>query len=142
MPKTAAIYSSKHRINFSDLDPYNHMRTAMYSAYYVDHRMSALREQAGWDLQTLETLPFQAFTRRLDIEFLRSIAGDQEITISSFVREFVGADAFIECSMSDVNGRIASRCHMVVAYVDKTTGRPADWPDEHMQPFFVSGDAA
>ena len=34
------------------------MRTAMCSAYYVDHRMGALREQAGWDLKTQESLPF------------------------------------------------------------------------------------
>jgi predicted nucleic acid-binding protein len=39
-----------------DLDPYKHMRTAMYSAYYVDHRMDALREQAGWDLADARTL--------------------------------------------------------------------------------------
>lgn len=43
MPKVPAVYRSTHRIKFSDLDPYKHMRTAMHAAYYVDHRMSALR---------------------------------------------------------------------------------------------------
>jgi acyl-CoA thioester hydrolase len=88
MSKAPAIYSSTHRIKFSDLDPYKHMRTAIYSAYYVDHRMSALREQAGWDLKTLESLPFMTFVRRLDVEFIRSVFGDQEISIASFGREF------------------------------------------------------
>jgi acyl-CoA thioester hydrolase len=136
MSKAPAIYSSTHRIKFSDLDPYKHMRTAMYSAYYVDHRMSALREQAGWDLKTLESLPFMTFVRRLDVEFIRPVFGDQEISIASFVREFCGPDAHIECSMSDEGGKIVSQCHMVVAYVDKATNRSADWPGCVMDLFF------
>ncbi len=136
MSKTPAIYSSTHRIKFSDLDPYKHMRTAMYSAYYIDHRMSALREQAGWDLKTLESLPFMTFVKRLDVEFIRPVVGDQEISIASFVREFSGLDAHIECSMSDENGRIVSQCHMVVAYVDKGTNRSADWPGQVTDLFF------
>ena len=134
--RTPAIYSSTHRIRFSDLDPYKHMRTAMYSAYYIDHRMSALREQAGWDLETLERLPFMTFVRRLDVEFVRPVVGDQEIRIASFVREFSGPDAHIECSMSDERGNVVSRCHMVVAYVDKRTKRSADWPGDVMDLFF------
>jgi acyl-CoA thioester hydrolase len=136
MSKTPAIYSSAHRIKFSDLDPYKHMRTAMYSAYYVDHRMSALREQAGWDLRTLETLPFMTFVKRLNVEFIRPVVGDQEISISSFVREFSGSDAHIECSMSDHRGNVVSQCQMIVAYVDKQTNRSADWPDHIMELFF------
>ena len=138
MSKTPAIYSSTHRIKLSDLDPYKHMRTAMYSAYYIDHRMNALREQAGWDLKTLESLPFMTFVRRLDVEFIRPVVGDQEISIASFVREFEGSDAHIECSMSDESGRTVSRCHMVVAYVDKGTNRSADWPDHVTDLFFGS----
>ena len=91
MSKAPAVHRTTHRINFSDLDPYKHMRTAMYPAYYIDHRMAALREQAGWDLATLESLPFMTFVRKLEVEFLRPVVGDQEIAISSFVREFVEA---------------------------------------------------
>lgn len=136
MSKAPAIYTSKHRIKFSDLDPYKHMRTAMYSAYYIDHRMSALREQVGWDLKTLETLPFMTFVKRLEIEFLRPVVGDQEISIASFVSEFSGSDANIECSMSDEREKIVSQCRMVVAYVDKGTNRSADWPDHIAELFF------
>lgn len=135
MSKSPAVYSSTHRIKFSDLDPYRHMRTAMYSAYYVDHRMSALREQAGWDLKTLESLPFMTFVRRQDIEFIRPVVGDQEISITSFVREFCGPDAHIECSMADDKGKVVSRCHMVVAYVDRSTNKSADWPGHVMDLF-------
>jgi acyl-CoA thioester hydrolase len=136
MSNAPAIYTSTHRIKFSDLDPYRHMRTAMYSAYYVDHRMDALREQAGWDLRTLELLPFMTFVKRLDIEFIRPVVGDQEIGIASYVREFIGPEAHIVCTMTDTAGRVVSQGHMVVAYVDKQTNRSADWPVDVMALFY------
>jgi acyl-CoA thioester hydrolase len=138
MSRTPAIYQSTHRINFSDLDPYKHMRTAMYSAYYVDHRMSALREQAGWDLQTIEQLPFMTFVRKLDIEFIRPVVGDKLLVIKSFVREFIGPNAHIDCIMADEAGKVFSQCNMVVSYVDKGTNRSADWPEDVTALFYSS----
>jgi acyl-CoA thioester hydrolase len=112
------------------------MRTASYAAYYVDHRMNGLREHAGWDLKTLANLPFMVWVRRMEVDFLRSAVGDQEIIITSFVREFRGADAYVECTMADGSGNIISRCLMIVAYVDKSTNRAADWPADMMALFF------
>jgi acyl-CoA thioester hydrolase len=136
MSNVPAVYKSIHSINFSDLDPYKHMRTAMYSAYFVDHRMMALRKQAGWDLQTLERLPFMAFARRMDIEFIRPVVGDQTITITSFVREFIGSNAHIDCMMADEREKILSQCQMTVCYVDKANSKPSDWPNDVMALFF------
>ncbi|MBZ0287439.1 MAG: thioesterase family protein [Anaerolineae bacterium] len=133
------IYKSTHRIKFSDLDPYNHVRTAVYSAYYVDHRMEGLRACLGWDLKTLAKLPFMLWVRRLEVDFLRSVVGDQEITITSFVREFCGPDAHIECSMVDKAGKQVSRCLMIVACIAKNTNRAMDWPADAMALFFENG---
>jgi acyl-CoA thioester hydrolase len=136
MSKAPIVYKSTHRIKFSELDPYNHVRTAVYAAYFVDHRMNGLREHVGWDLKTLAKLPFMVWVRRLEIDFLRPATGDQQITITSFVREFRGPDAHIECNMVDEGGKEVSRCLMIVAYVDKKTNRATDWPDETMALFF------
>jgi acyl-CoA thioester hydrolase len=141
MSKTPIVYQSTHRIKFSDLDPYHHMGTALYSAYYVDHRMNGLREHIGWDLKTLAKLPFMVWVRRMEVDFIRPAVGDQEITITSFVREFRGPDAHIECSMVDETGKPVSRCLMIVAYVDKGTNRAMDWPADTMALFFEKGMA-
>jgi len=117
------------------------MRTAVYSAYYVDHRMNGLREHVGWDLKTLAKLPFMVWVRRMEVDFLQPAVGDQEITITSFVREFRGPDAHIECSMVDEAGKNVSRCLMIVAYVDKSTNRAKDWPADTMALFFEEGTA-
>ena len=139
MLRTPVVYKSMHRIKFSDLDPYNHVRTAVYSAYYVDHRMDGLREHIGWDLKTLAKLPFMIWVRRMEVDFLRSAVGDQEITITSFVREFSGPDAHIECNMVDEPGKNLSSCLMIVACIDKNTNRAMDWPAETMALFFENG---
>jgi acyl-CoA thioester hydrolase len=73
---------------------------------------------------------------RLEIDYLRPAIGDQELTITSFVREFQGSDAYIECHMVDEAGKEISRCLMVVACVDKRNNRSMDWPAESMALFF------
>ena len=79
---------------------------------------------------------FMVWVRRMEIDFVRPVRGDQEITITSFVREFRGPDALIECTMMDSTGTRLSRCLMTVAHVDKATSRATDWPPEHRAPFF------
>lgn len=138
--QTPVVYETTHRINFSELDPYNHLRTAVYSGYFVDHRMIGLREYAGWDLKTLAKLPFMTWVRRMEIDFIKPAVGDQEIIIKSFVREFKGPDAYIECSMSDSSERVISRCLMIVACVDKNSTKAIDWPDDARAQFFEEKD--
>lgn len=92
-------------------------------------------------LEGLGNLPFMTFARKLEIEFLHPVVGDQEMTIASFVREFSGPDAHVECSMTDERGSILSQWRMVVAYVDKGTMRSADWPD-HLKDLFLENQAA
>jgi acyl-CoA thioester hydrolase len=136
MPTAPKIFKTNHRIRFSDLDPYNHMTTGQYATYYVDHRMEGLRDHIGWDLTALGTLPFMTWVRRMEIDYVRPARADQEITITSFVREFRGPDALIECTMADAAGKILSRCLMTVACVDKQSNRAMDWPSEAAALFF------
>jgi acyl-CoA thioester hydrolase len=135
------VFKTVHRIRFSDVDLYHHMSTARYAAYYLDHRLDGLRDELGWDMKALAGLPFMAVVRRLEIDFLRPVRGDQEITIRSFVRDFQGADAVIECAMGDSAGKEVSRCLMIVTYVDRGTNRPADWPDGTAALFFEKESA-
>ena len=136
MARAPIVFKSTHRIQFSDLDPYDHVGTGRYATYYVDHRMEGLRDYIGWDLKSLETLPFMVWVRRMEIDFIRPARGNQVITITSFVREFRGPDAIIECAMVDSKGTNLSRCLMTVAYVDKETTRATDWPPHVLERFF------
>jgi acyl-CoA thioester hydrolase len=139
---TPIVFRSVHRIRFSDLDPYNHVSTAHYATYFVDHRMQGLRDYIGWDLAALAELPFMVWVRRLEIDYIRPAQSDQEVAITSFVREFRGSDAIIECTMVDSTGAQLSRCVMTVAYVDKATNRASAWPPERMAVFFAKEKAS
>jgi acyl-CoA thioester hydrolase len=112
------------------------MGTARYAAYFMDHRTDGVRDYVGWDIKSLATLPFMAFVRRIEIDFIRPVAGDQEITITSSIREFNGPDAHVECTMRDDADRELAHCVIIVAYVDKATNRAADWTPEAIAPFF------
>jgi len=132
----AIVYETSHRIRFSDLDPYDHVSTANYATYFVDHRMAALAQNVGWDLAKLRSLPFMMFVRRLEIDFLRPARGDQDIAIRSYVKSFSGPDVMIECAMTDTNGKVLARCLMTVAHVDRATNRATDWPSDLAALFF------
>ncbi len=136
MAQKPLIFHTTHRVQFSELDPYNHVGTGMYAAYFIDHRMQGLRDHVGWDLAALGRLPFMVWTRRLEIDFIRPALADQEIAITSFVREFKGPDAVIECSMLDSTGKTLARAVMTIAYVDKETGRSKDWPVDTIALFY------
>ena len=141
MSNVPIVYRTTHRIKFSELDPYDHVGTGKYATYYVDHRMEGLRESVGWDLKTLDAMPFMVWVRRMEIDFDRPLRGDQEITITSFVGKFRGSDALIECTMTDSEGVNVSHCLMTVAHVDKQTNRATDWPPELMAEFFETETA-
>ncbi len=136
MARVPVVFTTTHRVQFSDLDPYQHVGTARYATYFVDHRMAGLSERIGWDVATLTALPFAVWVRRLEIDFVRPVLAGLEVTITSFVREFAGPDAFIECTMSDARGKVLSRALMIVACVDKATSRGMDWPAEAVELFY------
>lgn len=128
MTQKPIVFTTTHRVQFSELDPYHHVGTGRFATYFVDHRMQGLSQRIGWDVPTLTSLPFAVWVRRLEIDFIRPVLADQDITITSFVREFRGPDAFIDCTMTDVAGKPLSRALMIVACVDKTSSRSIDWP--------------
>jgi len=130
------VYKTTHRILFSDLDPYDHVSTANYATYFVDHRMAGLSENLGWDVAALRTLPFMMFVRRMEIDFVRPARGGQDITITSFVRDFQGTDAIIELDMVDAKGKTLAHGVMTCAHVDRQTQRASAWPADFAALFF------
>ncbi|MEO7457984.1 MAG: thioesterase family protein [Gemmatimonadaceae bacterium] len=138
MHGTPLVFRTSHRIAFSDLDPYKHMSTGNYAIYYVDHRMEGLAEHLGWDQEAMASSPFMVYVRRIEIDYIRPVLGDQVITITSLVREFRGSDAIIDCTMTDAAAKVLSRCVMTGTYVDKATSRAADWPADLMARFYTA----
>lgn len=138
MTQQPIVFRTTHRVAFSELDPYQHVGTGRYATYFVDHRMEGLARYIGWDLATLNALPFMAWVRRLEIDFVRPTQPHQEVTITSWVREFRGPDVVIDCQMVDAAGKTLSKAVMTVACVDKATVRAMDWPADARALFYTT----
>lgn len=136
MPGKPIVFKTSHTVRFSELDPYNHMGTGVYATLFVDHRMEGLRTHLGWSLTRLETLPFMVWVRRMEIDFVRPVQGDQQVIITSYVDQFDGPNAAIVCDMKSEDDSTLSRCLMTVAFVEKSTQRSADWPQDVMDLFY------
>jgi acyl-CoA thioester hydrolase len=136
MSKKPVVYKTTHRVKFSELDPFQHVSTANYATYFVDHRMESLARDIGWNLKSLEGLGFMTWVRRMEIDFIRPAQPDQEITLTSFVCEWSGPDGVLDCAMLDANGKTLAKCKMTICHVDRATSRPTPWPPELMELFY------
>jgi len=136
MEKKPIVFTSTHPVVFSDLDPYKHMRSDRYATYFLNNRMLGLNKYLGWDQKALETSPFMVWIRRLEIDYLRPVWGDREITVTSYVSKFEGVDAYIECAMTDGGEITYSKCLMIVAHIDRATNRSCEWPEDRKALFY------
>ena len=130
MAKVPVVWKTKSRVKFYELDAYRHLGAAQYASYFMEHRYAGARENMGWDFATIMKLPYAIWVQKLDIEYLLPVFGDEEISISSFVREYKGFQAFVELEMTNSQGGVVSRCKMVGVCIEKKTLRPMDWPAE------------
>lgn len=134
--KKSVKFLTRHRAKFSQIDPYGLMHNQYYLDHFMDHRMTGLREHLGWDLQTLQKLPFNLIVKSVKIDFLRPIKGDAEFSIESQVNEINGVNCDISCKMLSAENKILSECQMTVLAVDSKTMRPCDWPEDVKMKFF------
>ena len=129
-------FQTRHRAKFSQIDPYGLMHNQYYLDHFMDHRMTGLRENLGWDLQTLQRLPIQLIVKSVKIDFLRPIKGDVEFVIESQVNDMAGVNCEISCKMQSLDGKTLSECQMTVVALDSKTLRPCEWPDDIKGLFF------
>ena len=135
--KTPVQFKTQHRSKFFEIDPYGHMNTNYYITYFLEHRFTGMREFIRYDLAALTNLEVAFFTRRLDIEFLRPIAGDEPFQIVSSTTSVGHTDAVVLGEAIKENGKVATKYHLELVCVDKATGRPTPWPAHVIDKFFT-----
>jgi acyl-CoA thioester hydrolase len=135
-------FKTNHRAKFSQIDPYGMVHNQYFLEYFMDHRMTGMREVCGWDLASLVKLPILFVVKSVNIDFLRPIKGDSAFTIDSYVVKIEGALCTVHCKMNGTDEKILAQCVMVVAAVDAKTMRATDtWPEEVVNKLFLSEDS-
>ena len=126
------------RSKFSELDPYGHVNTQHYLAYFIDHRFIGLREQLGMDLKTIARSPVLFVTKKVHLEFLRPLYGDDEFKIRSHVSEFREKSCDVEMTMYSQNDEVISKCQLELVCFDRKANSVVAWPTDLIQKFYLT----
>lgn len=130
------VFKTTHRASFLEADPFGHVNTQHYLAYFLDHRFTGLRETIGWGLKEIAKLPIYFVVSHVQIAFIRPLLVDDGFTVESHVDHFADQTCLVKCEMRNEANKIVATCEMQLTCVDRTTNRAASWPLEVVQPFF------
>lgn len=133
-------HSTRVRVRFYELDPYNHVNHSVYIQYFETARIELLGE-AGLSLAAMKDDGLMIVVSEIQTKFLGSAEEGDELVIETEVID-------IKRVTSRWRQRIVRGSEIIAnqdlrAALVTTEGRPARFPD-HMvaalQPYTVSGD--
>ncbi len=133
------VFHTQHRPRFSELDPYGHMNTQHYVAYFLEHRFAGLRQQLGLGFVEIGTLPCAMVVKSLSTRFRRPVCGDQEFHIHSQVASYSEREATIDGQMLGPDGVTHATFSLILCCVDKKCGAPTPWPEGLLARFYQRG---
>lgn len=139
--KSPKIFVTNHRARFSEIDPHQILNNEHYLSYFMDHRMTGLRENLGWDLKTMMTLPIFFVVRSVAIDYKRPVIGDVPFKITSRVLEAKDTDIDVGCEMLAEDGKLHATCRMTVTALDPKSRKPTSWPEDIKNLFFEENNS-
>ena len=112
-------FSCPIQVRWRDLDAFGHVNNATFASYLEMARTEVWTTLFG----SREALGIPFFVKRLEIDYRRPIALDDEVTVWLRVGETRGASFTFEY-MVDAGGEVAAVAVTKLACVDKQTGKP------------------
>jgi acyl-CoA thioester hydrolase len=112
-------YSCPIQVRWRDLDAFGHVNNATFASYLEMARTEVWTRLFGGR----DALGIPFFVKRLEIDYRRPIALDDEVRVWLRVGEMRGASFHFEY-LVEANGQIAAEAVTRLACVDKQTGRP------------------
>jgi acyl-CoA thioester hydrolase len=112
-------FSCPIQVRWRDLDAFGHVNNATFASYLELARTEAWLQLFG-GRDALE-IPF--FVKRLEIDYRRPVALEEELRVWLRISEIRGA-SFVFDYVVEAGGEIAAEASTRLACVDKSTGRP------------------
>lgn len=134
------MYTSqtKVRVRYGETDQMGYVYYGNYAMYYEVARVESLR-QLGLTYKELEEDGVMMPVLENHSRFLTAALYDDELTIVTTVREKPGVRIKFNYSIYNGEGKLIHEGETLLAFVNKTTGRPCRPPEEFMkvlQPYF------
>ena len=138
MNRQPIVFKTKHIPRFSEIDPYGHVNTQHYLAYFLEHRFIGMRDQLGLSIKEVSKLPVAFVVRKISLEFLRPLFSDQTFEITSQVTSFANTSCEVSGVMVNEKQDKLATCDWTLVCVDMKTMRPVAWPQDIIDRFYVS----
>jgi acyl-CoA thioester hydrolase len=129
-------FVSRHRARFHELDPFGHMNTNHYLAYFTENRFIGHRDFLHLDLKALARFPIEPHIRKVELEFIRPVLADDEFTVESYLSEVGETDCLVWATMTSATGKLLATCKFYIVCVDKKTRKAIEWPENFIRLFF------
>lgn len=135
-PPPAGVYRQQRRVQWSDVDPTQHVNNAVYLSYLED---CAVRDAAsrGWPMQRmLEEGEFAIVARRYRIEYRRQALLDDELEVATWISDVKRATAVRHYTIRRAgDGELLTRAWALWVWVNVENGRPTRIPDQFATDF-------
>jgi len=118
------------RVGFTDCDPYGHVASARYLEMAINHRMSAVTEQLGFDtLKTAQESGVAFVNKEVNLKFQSPAQFDQWLVIESWIDEARDYKLVVKVRISDrETGKVVCRVTIQTVTFDIREGTPVSIP--------------
>ena len=124
------VYRQQRRVQWSDVDPTQHVNNAVYLSYLED---CAVQDAAsrGWTMQRmLEEGGFAIVARRYRIEYRGQALLDEALEVATWISDIKRATAVRHYTIRRAaDGELLTRAWALWVWVDVRTGRPVRIPE-------------
>lgn len=135
-PLPIGVYRQRRRVQWSDVDPTQHVNNAVYLSYLED---CAIRDAVsrGWSVsRMLEEGGFAIVARRYRIEYRRQALLDDELEVATWISDVKRATAVRHYAIKRVtDDELLTRAWALWVWVDLETRRPRRIPDNFIADF-------
>lgn len=135
-PPPPGVFSQQRRVQWSDVDPTQHVNNAVYLSYLED---CAVRDAAsrGWPMQRmLEEGGFAIVARRYRIEYRQQALLDDELEVATWISDVKRATAVRHYTIRRKrDGELLTRAWALWVWVDIQSGRPVRIPESFIADF-------
>jgi len=130
LPGDREVYTTRVKVRFYELDPYEHVNHTNYFAYFETARIEYLNEM-GLGLDVLKEQGWQLVVVEISARFLAAARYGQELTIHTWVEDAGRVKSTWRQTMLHGDEEVA-RVLVTAAFTD-LVGRPRRLPPEFVE---------
>ncbi len=127
VPRDRDVHTTKLKVRFYELDPYDHVNHTNYFSYFETARIEYLTDQ-GWGLDVLKERGRQFVVVELKARFLAAARYGEELTIFTWLHDVGRVKSTWEQVMKR-GDEVVARLTMSAAFTD-LEGKPRRIPQE------------